>query len=148
MRSVEQAQEFQFARRIAALVAPGWRLLATPVLKPDQLAIDLRKRTIELGEDSKKENLLAGAMFAVGYVRLHNRTRFAELFGRGLEKYSDNQSDDLVAKLAKQGSLADRYASKWANSALVAFWPAMNCDDALRLYASRRQDWVRYFSDT
>jgi hypothetical protein len=144
LRSVEQCQEFQVARRVASLVAPGWRLLATPFLQSEEIAIDIRKKTIEIGEDTTKEYLLAGAMFAIGHVKLQNKSRFAEFFGNGLEHYSDDNK--LISKLASQGVLADKQAIEWASTSLAAFWPDLNCSGALYKYGLRRKEWIRYFS--
>ena len=146
MRSVEQSQDFQIARRVAALVAPGWRLLATPLLEPGALAVDLRKRAIELGENSTLVDLLAGAMFGLGHARLQKSARFPELFARGLHKYHDEKI--LISKLATQGALADQYAAQWAARALSAFWPTHDCGAALAAFAWRRTDWTRYFTGT
>jgi hypothetical protein len=110
------------------------------------MAIDLVRKTIELGEDSSKEYLLAGSMFAVGHVRLQYRARFNEFFGRGLHKYTDEEK--LISKLSAQGVLADTQATSWAADALTSFWPAIDCSNALALYAMKRQEWVRYFSTT
>ena len=146
MRSVEQSQDFQIARRVASLVAPGWRLLATSQLEPNALAIDFRKCSIELGENSEPDVLLASSMYALGHIRLKGSLRFRELFGFDFHTHSDDKK--LIRKLATQGALADRHAVDWARRALAAFWPIRDCSLALRVYAWQKQDWHQYFSTT
>ena len=145
MHSVEQSQDFHVTRRIAALVAPGWRLFATAGLENGAVAVDLSRRTIEIGEGTGQKELVAAAMFSLGYVRQQKSARFAELFGHGLKNWKGT-STDLTRLLAQQGALADRYAFAWAIRAVDAFWPGSDFCSALSNFTRSRAEWERYFS--
>jgi hypothetical protein len=146
-RSVEQSQDFHVARRVAAQTAPGWRMFATPRLAPGHYAVDHRNSTIELGEGTEPSQLLAHAMFCVGYLQQERRVRFDLLFGRGLRRWNGTDAQ-LLNTLAHQGALADRDALAWATRTLAAFWPATDFSNALSRCAWRRPEWLRYFSAT
>jgi hypothetical protein len=147
VHSVEQSQDFHVVRRVAALVAPGWRLFATPRLEAGAVALDLTRRTIELGEGTGAVELVAYAMFGLGQIRQQQRVRFNEFFGRGLRGWKGTD-EELLNTLANQGVLADRDALGWARRALDAFWPATDFSGALKNCAWQYNDWVRYFSST
>jgi hypothetical protein len=147
VHSVEQSKEFHVARRIAAVLAPGWRLLATPQLEVEMVAVDLRLRTIEFGEGTGALDLIAGAMFSIGQIRQRDQSHKELFFGRGIRRWAGTD-EELIDKLADQGAMVDRSALIWARRVLDAFWPESDFRFALEKCARRYSDWHRYFSAT
>jgi hypothetical protein len=147
MHSIEQGQDFHLARRVAAVVAPRWRLLASQRLEVGGLVVDSDKKTVEVGEGTEGEALLAALSFGLGFARLASKGRHPEFFGFGLGKWAGKEAE-LSVRLKTQCSLAEREAATWAGRLAASLWPHREVGTALRSYAWSRADWRRYFSLT
>ena len=114
--SVEHSSNFHTARRIVKIVAPDFRVFATEDLSPGQSVLDLKKKTIEVPDFQNENQTVALILFQSGHLRLKDvdYAGFKEHFGEIL----DIGDARLLARLARQGAGADRFAADWAISVL------------------------------
>jgi len=110
--SVEHSSNFHTARRIVKIVAPDFRVFATEDLSPGHSVLDLKKKTIEVPDFQNEIHTVALILFQAGHLRLRNldHAGFKEHFGEIL----DIGDARLLARLARQGAGADRFAADWA----------------------------------
>jgi len=146
MASIEQSGTFHLARRIAKTVAPEFRIFATDQLKPGEIVLDLRRKTIEICETCDEMQAVAGVLFQLGHVRLMGRdgTDLEAHFG----KISPTADETFLVKdIIKQGIIADKLASEWATSVLSNTWN-MDVSAAASLideYVWTEADWRSYY---
>lgn len=146
MSSIEQYSDFHVVRRILSSVEPTFRLVANPSLIKGGVALDCRKKTIEVGEGSDMKIALAAMLFSIGHLFLKRAGRYNYLFGEGLSFYKGDDSD-LIEKLISDGVEADKLAMSWASQALQLFW-GMTREEALDLVSRYVWDellWTWHF---
>lgn len=146
--SIEQQQDFHVVRRLLRVIAPDFRLLASSELSPGDSVIDVRRRTIEVGETTEIMQAVGSLLFQIGHLMLrHNHPDFDIFFGRGLEKYRGRE-DELIDKLSGLGVSADRFAYRWATEIFKSYWPVQEnkADEIINRYCWNREQWREYWS--
>lgn len=146
--SIEQRQDFHVVRRLLKVIAPEYRLLASSELSPGDSVIDVKRRTIEVGESTDIMQAVGSLLFQIGHLILR-RTHpdFDIFFGHGLEQYKDRE-DELIDKLSGLGVQADRFASFWAKEIFKAYWPIKEdrADEIIDDYCWNRDQWKEYWA--
>lgn len=115
--SIEYTNSFQLVKRIAKVVAPEFRVFATSQLQPEEFAVDLKRRTIEVGEGTGEQKAITSILFQLGHVILSTQPDFKEHSG---QISPDINEARLINKLVREGHEADQFASNWASSVLVS----------------------------
>ena len=145
--SIEQLQDFHQVRRILRAVAPEFRTLATNNLSSGEYALDVTKKTIEIGEGTPIKEAVNLMLFSVGHVLLRSNDKYELLFGKGIAQWSKSE-EELIDNLSDLGESADAVAAKWAVDTLQAYWQqseeeAKAAIDPLRM---NKSEWRSYFS--
>ena len=146
--SIEQQQDFHVVRRLLKVIAPDFRLLASEAVEPGDSVIDVKRRTIEVGENTEIFQAVGSLLFQMGHLMLrHNHPDFDIFFGQDLDKWIGRE-DDLIEKLSGLGVEADRFASRWAKTVFIAYWPIdeMKVDEIIDQYTMNRDQWKEYWS--
>jgi hypothetical protein len=146
--SIEQRQDFHVVRRLLKVIAPDFRLLASTALAPGDSVVDVRRRTIEVGESTEIMQAVGSLLFQIGHLILHNtHPDFGIFFGRGLDQY-EGKEDELVDKLSELGVEADRFASFWAKEIFKSYWPIKEekVDEIIDDYCMDREQWKKYWA--
>ncbi len=143
--ALEQLPQFHLAKRIAKIVAPQYRLLSTPYLQKEMYALDSKKKTIEVSEQSDISTAVSQILFSLGHVLLEGESQFDLLFGKGLSGYDASKA---VEDLSSLGERADSIAFEWAKSAMMAYfnYSEKDASQALSSCLWSNQDWKEYFS--
>ena len=133
--SIERSIQFHLVRRILKTVAPDYRILANPGLEPGFSALDLRKKTVEIGEESIPHDSVSSLLFQIGHAIYHNRY--------GVDVSGSKE------KLARLNSEIDQFASSWAIHVLFSYFH-FKIDDARNTIGELvwdYDDWILYFSE-
>jgi|GEM_PF-4009843 len=146
--SIEQLQDFHQIRRILRAVAPEFRTLATNNLPSGEYALDLKKKTIEIGEGTPIKEAVNLMLFSVGHVLLTSDDKYDLFHGKGIAQWTGSEQD-LVENLSELGESADGIAAKWAIDTLQAYWQQTEEQakaeiDPLRM---NKREWQSYFSN-
>lgn len=145
MATLEHSNRFHMAKRIIRLIAPDFHLFSTKEIPAGSSALDLRKKTIEVGETSDEILAVACVMFQLGHLRLRDRSKFKEHSGNFKEELEDRKT--LLDKLSKQGADADKLAAQWATKALQRVWyvPEGKSEDILESMIWSKSEWLNYY---
>lgn len=145
--SIEQQQDFHQVRRILRAVAPDFRILATSAIKPGEYALDVQRKTIEVGEGTPIMEAVGCSLFSIGHLLLRNDESFSLFFGNGISDWKKSEGE-LVDELAEQGVSADQAAYLWAVSTIQAYWQLSEDDAKQRIgeLRSSKEEWLKYFS--
>lgn len=133
--SIERSPQFHQIRRILKTVAPDYRILANPGLKPGFSALDLRKKTIEIAEESSNKDSIPALIFQIGHAIYH--------------KHYGVEISDSPENLARKNVEIDAFASGWTVDVLFSFFN-FKLDDARNTVNGlvwSYEDWLSYFSD-
>jgi hypothetical protein len=103
-------------RRIAKVIAPEFRVLARSDFDRTQSCLDLKEKTIEVGESSTEFDMVGAVLFQLGHLRLLSNPEYKDHFG----KFSTERETVLLKKLSEQGSQADKIAADWAFEIFMA----------------------------
>ena len=142
--SIEMGSHFHKARRLAKIVAPDFRIFATENLDPGQCVLDLRAKTIEIGERTRELQAAAAILFQAGHLRLRTEEGFDEHFG----KITIVSEKRLIKRLREQGQEADMRASDWAIEALSSNWniDKVQAKSLIDPYVWDDTEWGSYYS--
>lgn len=145
--SVEQTNDFHIVRRIVRMIAPDYRLFASSRVPEHACVLDIRQKTIEVGESNDVFQAISALLFQLGHLRLRNEPRYALFFGDGIREWQDSP-EALVEKLARQGSKIDHAAVGWASSIFRSYWPDRPdiTDTLMNLYVWNPEQWREYFN--
>ena len=141
--SIEQTANFHLVRRIAKVIAPDFRIFATPQIDQDECILDLKRKTIEVGENTIELRAVAAILFQLGQLKIKKLDKFSEHFG----KIIDVPEHRLIRTLAKQGEEVDQLACKWAVTLLMAHW-GLEESKALSIvspYIWTESEWITYY---
>jgi hypothetical protein len=147
-RSIEHTNSFHLARRIAKLVAPDFRVFATPDIKAKDVVLDIQRKTIEVGEGATPFDAAGAILFSAGHVLLYKDGRYPTHFGR-VSEVSVSSDSALISILSRQGAAADRAAATWALGIFVSNWNVSieRATSILEAYAWDVKDWENYYQD-
>lgn len=142
-RSTELTTHFQYARRLARLVAPGYRVFSTDQLRRNECVLDVRRRTIEVGEGTRDFDAVGAVLFQLGHIRLSREKEFADHFG----KLTSTDEVDLLERLCKQGTKADKKASKWALEVMLGNFAVTQerAKSIIESYIWEQEMWREYY---
>lgn len=143
--SIEHSNNFHLARRIAKVIAPEFRVFATENLEPGQAVLDLKYKTVEVGESKNEISTVAAILFQVGHLRLKDVPELAEHAGNITNCSGDKR---LINKLSKQGATADELAAEWAIEVLCGVYAveAKSARDLISSYTWDEDEWKSYYS--
>lgn len=143
--SIEHSNNFHLARRIAKIIAPDFRVFATENLEPGQAVLDLKRKTVEVGESKDELISVAAILFQVGHLRLKDILEFAEHNGNISTIAGDKR---LINKMSKQGVAADQLASEWASQILANVYAVdpYKAQDLVSSYSWSEDEWKTYYS--
>lgn len=144
MHSVEQNSEFHLVRRMRDEIAPDFRLFATSALQPGECVLDLKAKTIEIGEGTHPIEAVGGVLFQLGHIRLMKRKEFQEHFGNFPKDISE---EVLVRRIVTQGIKADKYAYLWAFKILYLNWDVdlLMSKKIVSQYMWSEEQWKEYY---
>lgn len=145
--SVEQTNDFHVVRRILRTLAPEYRILARRDLEAGSSVLDVKRRTVEVGETPDVMQAVSSLLFQIGHLRLSQDAQYDLFFGKGLSRWK-GPIDVLIDRLARLGARADRLASQWASSIFQSYWaidPKIS-DDTMHQHTWRYGEWKEYFS--
>jgi hypothetical protein len=119
MNSLEHNTAFHFVKRLVKIVAPEYRVFSSEALERNQCVLDLRLKTIEIGEGTEVLTAVGAILFQAGHLRLRKDSRFKEHFGN-----IDHLKDEAITiqKLARQGYMADKSSLNWAITVMSSNW--------------------------
>lgn len=142
-RSTELTTHFQYARRLARLVAPGYRVFSTDQLKRNECVLDVRRRTIEVGEGTRDFDAVGAVLFLLGHIRLLSEKEFSDHFG----KFADKNEVTLLQRLTNQGTRADKKASKWALEVMLGNFAVTEerAKSIIESYIWDQEMWREYY---
>lgn len=117
--SLEHNTQFHFVKRLVKIIAPEFRVFSSEALEKEQCVLDVRLKTIEIGEGTDIKTAVGAILFQTGQLRLRKDKRFREYFG-SFENVKDEAI--LIQKLARQGALIDKLALEWAITIYSSNW--------------------------
>jgi hypothetical protein len=120
-QSLEHSKHFHLARRIARIVAPDFRVFTTEAIKEKEYVLDLKSKTIEIGEKTRDFEAVGAILFCVGQLRIKKSGQYPEHFGN-LSLISSQDEALIIGILSAQGEKVDRLASAWALEVFVSNW--------------------------
>jgi hypothetical protein len=146
--SIEQTNDFHLVRRLARIIAPDFRLFATARVPDYACVLDLKKKTIEVGESDDIFRVIPALLFQLGHLKQKDDPRYALFNGNGVSEWPGSM-DALVEKMSRQGVKADFEAAKWASSVFRSYWPDREDIEAdlFDRYVSKLSEWRQYFNE-
>jgi hypothetical protein len=144
--SIEQNSQFHLARRMAKVVAPQFRVFSTEQLKPGECVLDLKRRTIEIGEGTAENQAIGAVLFQIGHLRLRNDPEL-QVHAGNFEGFADQDYKKALQLAIQQGKLADEKAAKWAIERMVSNWnvEAPEAHAIVNSYVWSDSEWVNYY---
>lgn len=142
--SLEHNTQFHFVKRLVKIIAPEYRVFSSEALEHNHCVLDVRLKTIEIGEGTDIQTAVGAILFQAGHLRLRKDKRFKEHFGS-----VDSVKDEavLIQKLVKQGALLDRLAAEWAISIYTANWNLLPAKSRslIQPFIWSELDWSNYY---
>lgn len=145
--SIEQTNDFHVCRRLVRIIAPDYRLFATPRVPEYACVLDVSQKTLEVGETSDVFQAIKALLFQLGHLRLRNDPRYSLFFGDDIKHWTGTP-EALIETLARQGVKVDHSAAKWASSVFRSYWPDQEDiePELFDLYVFKLGHWREYFS--
>jgi hypothetical protein len=144
--SIEQTNDFHVCRRLARILAPEFRLFASAKVPEHSCVIDLKRKTIEVGESQDIFAAIPALLFQLGHLRLKDQAEYALFNGQGVMEW-EGSTEALIEKISRQGVKADAEAMTWAASIFRSYWPSRDdITETLRSYMQTRAQWREYFT--
>lgn len=134
-------------RRILRVIAPEYRIMANSGLEAYQSALDLKKKTVEVGENTPIFDGVAILLFQIGHLILADRPEFGYFFGKNIAKWKYSEKT-LVNKIIALGMMADQIAFEWASEVMAQYWP-MALNETQQLVQRNiwtKDEWTQYFN--
>jgi len=148
--SLEQLQSVHQVRRILKAAFPEFRIIAVDSLGAGFCCLDLKKKTIEISEETPEPQAIAALLFNVGHLHVMKNHRKWRLFYGSKEIFNwKNRESKLVKKMSRLGVLTDRAACEWAIEAYLAGWTIADdlADSLVGRYSWNYNAWLHFFSD-
>jgi len=143
-QSLEHFEQFHFVKRLVKIIQPQFRVFSTSNIEHNQCVLDLRLKTIEIGEGTDILTAVGAILFQAGHLRLRKDKRFKEHFGS-----MDGVKDEalLISKLSAQGYLADKLALEWAISVMSSNWNLhpSKTRPIIQVLVWSESDWNNYY---
>ena len=122
-QSLEHNTQFHFVKRIVKIVSPEYRVFSSVDIEHNNCLLDIKRKTIEIGEGTDITIAIGAILFQVGHLKLIKDKRFSEHFGLFETRDSSLKYETfLIEKLARQGALADTLSLNWAASVYSNNW--------------------------
>lgn len=144
MSSLEHNNQFHFVKRLVKIIAPEYRVFSSENIEHDQCALDVKLKTIEIGEGTDIFKAVGAILFQAGHLRLRWDVRFKEHFGI-LENAKDETT--LISKLSAQGALADKLALEWASTVFSSNWniTSLKAREFIHPYVWSEDEWTQFY---